>query len=115
MLEHISSLDSRCVALGSKALLSSLKLILELILFISFPFNGSPCDVDVKFLNMQSKMINNRCLFLAMKILATNEGRLRFFQPKSKEHTPNALFLNHFSHMFKCKRKCMYLFFIPLM
>lgn len=47
---------------------------------------------------MQSTMINNRCLFWAMKILATRERRLQFFQTKRKEHAlvhfPKAYFVH---------------------
>lgn len=44
-------------------------------------------------------MINNLCLFWAMKILATRERILQFFQKKRKEHT-----LMHFPKSFSAHK-----------
>ena len=54
-------------------------------LVYNFVLQGSPRDVDVKFLNMQSKMVNSHCLLLAMKILRKED--YDYFNKEQRAHT----------------------------
>ena len=58
----------------------------------NFVFQGSPHDVDVKFLNMQTKMINSRLCSFSNENPSYKGKKIMFFlSTKSIERTLNAL------------------------
>ena len=68
-------------------------------IFKKFSFQGSLHDVDVKFLNMQSKMINSRLFSFSNENPSYQGKKSTILSTEIREHAVNALFLYHFPHV----------------